>query len=355
MEKGYRASANALRFTLVDIVETHLHIAGQMGQARGLLTGRHHGERRIRAILLKSPSLVSVLAICGIIFVVQTVLSAFSAYDVALSDVYSSALRRTNPQHAPPIFVIAGGAPRTGSTFIFNVLRVLMRIRDPNTVASSNWMLAKLVPENATLSEFDRIALLRTLGASLLIKLHTAHQYYEFVGPTHSRRFADEVDLLVTSHRDLRHEAVSAFKMFAQNRSAFEYDTKWSNLCRSLIRKRESLMKEAGDIVPIIDIRYEDWRDGGDHALMHLIRELATHIPWTYTERDLRLTLTEVKRLRTPLGGVGDQRIDWHLSNLMSPRHISHETLSKGFIARGIRAVEQEPVCAHWLRTRKYI
>lgn len=266
----------------------------------------------------------------------------------------SNALGRANPGHIKPIFIVAGGAPRTGSTFIFNILRVLMRIRDPNTVASSNWMLAKMVPENATLSEYDRIALLRTLGASLLVKLHTAHQYYEFAGPNHTRRFADEVDLLVTSHRDLRHEAVSAFKMFAHNRSAFESDEKWGKLCRSLIRKRDSLISEAGNTVRTVDIRYEDWRDGGDAALKLLIRNIAAELPWSYSQGDLRRTLSEVKRLRVPLGGEPDQRINWHISNLMSPKHISLEKLSEEFIAKGIRAVEQEPVCADWLRKRRY-
>lgn len=230
-----------------------------------------------------------------------------------------------------------------------------MRIRDPNTVASSNWMLAKLVPENKTLEQFDRIALLRTMATSILVKVHTAKQYYDFVGPLHTHKFADEVDLLVTGYRDLREETVSAFKMFAKNRTEWAADEKWTDMCQALIRRRNSLIKEAGTAVPILDIRYEDWRDGGDPALMQLIRNLAAYIPWQYTEHDIHATFTEVKRIRVPAGGEVGNRVEWHLSNLMSPKHISVEHLSEEFINKGVRAVVNEPTCFQWLSDKHYI
>lgn len=254
-----------------------------------------------------------------------------------------------------PIFVIAGGAPRTGSTFIFNILRVLMRIRDPNTVASSNWMLAKLVPENNTLTEYDRIALLRTMGTSVLVKVHTKKQYYEFVGPSHGNKFADEVDLLVTGYRDLRDETISAYKMFAKNRTEYESESKWVEMCQALIRRRNSLIIEAGDRVRVVDIRYEDWRDGGSRAMLGLIRKLSRSIPWTYTEDDIRRTYAEVLRLRVPAGGETGKRVDWHVSNLMSPRHISKEHLSQELVEKGVRAVNKDGKCAEWLRDKRYI
>lgn len=254
-----------------------------------------------------------------------------------------------------PLFVVAGGAPRTGSTFIFNILRILLRIRDPNTVASSNWMLAKLVPENATVSTYDRIALLRTLSTSVLIKVHTAKQYYDFVGPDHKHKFADEIDLLVTGFRDLRDETVSAFKMFAKNRTEWERPRKWVEMCQALIRRRNSLISEADSRVPIVDIRYEDWRDGGHQEMMHLVRTLASAIPWRYSDDDLRRTLAESQRLRVPDGGEVGHRVDWHLSNLMSPRHISEEQLSDDFVQLGIRAVLREPKCKEWLEKKKYV
>lgn len=254
-----------------------------------------------------------------------------------------------------PIFVVAGGAPRTGSTFIFNVLRVLMRIRDPNTVASSNWMLAKLVPENRNLEEYDRIALLRTMGSSILVKVHTAKQYYDFVGPLHKHKFADEVDLLVTGYRDLREETLSAFKMFVSNRTEWQVESKWSAICQALIRRRNSLIKEAGTVVPIVDIRYEDWKDGGDAVVLRLVRHLAVNLPWQYSEHDLLSTLAEVKRMRVPAGGEVGNRIEWHVSNLMSPKHISVELVSEGLIAMGIHAVNNEPICRQWLTEKHYV
>lgn len=253
-----------------------------------------------------------------------------------------------------PIFVVAGGAPRTGSTFIFNVLRVLMRIRDPNTVASSNWMLAKLVPENKTLEEYDRIALLRTMGTSILVKVHTAKQYYDFVGPLHPHKFADEVDLLVTGYRDLREETVSAFKMFAKNRTEWENESKWAQMCQALIRRRNSLITEAGSSVPVVDVRYEDWKDGGDVAMLSLIRRVGSSLPWYYTEDDYVRTLAEVSRLRVPTGGEVGKRVEWHVSNLMSPKHISVEKLSEDLVAKGLHAINSEPACSAWLSQKHY-
>lgn len=254
-----------------------------------------------------------------------------------------------------PIFVIAGGAPRTGSTFIFNLLRILMRIRDPNTVASSNWMLQKLVPENGSLTDYDRIALLRTMGTSILVKVHTAHQYYEFAGPANKRKFSQEVDLLFTGYRDLRDETVSAFKMFAHNRTQWESESKWAEQCAALIRRRNSLILEAGDVVPVVDSRYEDWRDGDESAVLILIRQLAAGIPWNYTEHDYRNVLREALRMRVPTGGEQGNRVEWHVSNLMSPRHISAEHLNEAFIAKGVHAIESEPVCRGWLKEHKYM
>ena len=313
-----------------------------------MLPIRRRGDRRVRVLLRRYPTSVSILAVVGLI-------SCASLACSAVIWLFSDEFSQPEALPAKPIFVIAGGAPRTGSTFIFNILRVLMRMRDPNTVASSNWMLAKLVPENITENpDFDRIRLLRTLGTSVLVKLHTAQQYYQFVGPNCSTKFADDIDLLVTSHRDLREETVSAFKMFAHNRSLYEEPEKWAGLCRQLIRKRNSLINEAGDKVPVVDVRYEDWRSGGVHALAKLVHKMADALPWDYTSEEELAALNEVRRLKVPDGGPVEATINWHVANLMSPRHISHEVLSDDFIAKGVRAVEHEPICADWLRMMRY-
>ena len=313
-----------------------------------MLPVRHRGDRRVRVLLRRYPTTISVFAVIGLI-------SAASLSCSALISLFSNEYESPEPLPTKPIFVVAGGAPRTGSTFIFNILRVLMRMRDPNTVASSNWMLAKLVPENITANpDYDRIRLLRTLGTSVLVKLHTAQQYYRFVGPNCTTKFADDIDLLVTSHRDLREETVSAFKMFAHNRSIYDQPEQWAGLCRSLIRKRNSLINEAGDKVPVVDVRYEDWRSGGDHALAKLVHQMADALPWDYTRQEELAALNEVRRLKVPDGGPTEATINWHVANLMSPRHISHEVLSEDFIAMGVKAVQEEPTCAEWLRTMRY-
>lgn len=64
--------------------------------------------------------------------------------------------------------------------------------------------------------------------------------------------------------------------MFTHNRTEFVVggDAKWEALCRALIRRSNILITEAGSTVPIIDIRYEDWRSGSDHEILKLIRTL---------------------------------------------------------------------------------
>ncbi|KAI0560408.1 P-loop containing nucleoside triphosphate hydrolase [Gracilaria domingensis] len=316
---------------------------------------RHRRKRfSAHSVLKRYPNLCFCLSILGLLSSLWLTLRAL--WLMALWVSKSSTGKHTPVDVAPrPIFVIAGGGARTGSTFIFNILRVLMRIRDPNTVASSNWMLAKLVPEDSAASGYDRIALLKTMGTSILVKVHTAKQYYDFVGPAHNNTFAEEVDLLVTGYRDLREETVSAFKMFAKNRSEWESENKWAEQCQALIRRRNTLILEAGSSVPVLDIRYESWADGTLSSLMGLIRKLGSSLPWEYSEKDYRSTLDEVSRLRVPLGGEPDARVNWHVSNLMSPKHISTEQLSNEFLERGMRAVALEPKCATWLSEKGYM
>lgn len=341
--------------------------ADGLSRPRLILDDRHHRKTSpTHTLLTRRPSLALFLALVGLLTLVVLAFELvadllFHLHRLNVPATTSFIEDTRNIQYldatgAPkPIFVVAGGAPRTGSTFIFNVLRVLMRIRDPNTVASSNWMLAKLVPENRTLEEFDRIALLRTMGTSILVKVHTAKQYYDFVGPLHKHKFANEVDLLVTGYRDLREETVSAFKMFAKNRAEWEVESKWSDMCQALIRRRNSLIKEARAVVPIVDIRYETWKDGGDPTMLKLIHQLAANLPWNYTENDLLSTLAEVKRMRVPTGGEVGNRVEWHVSNLMSPKHISVENLNEEFVTMGLRAIGNEPTCRQWLMEKHYV
>jgi len=136
----------------------------------------HRGDRRVRIFLRTFPNLVVCLSLIGVFSIVH-----LATTTVITGILWSSGVPEELPSQ--PIFVVAGGAPRTGSTFIYNILRILMRLRDPNTIAGPEWMLAKLVPENYTTTPvYDRIQLLRSMGTSVLLKLHTLHQYEVFAG-----------------------------------------------------------------------------------------------------------------------------------------------------------------------------
>ena len=317
-------------------------------------------RRVVRETLQRHPLVVAALAAVGVLSVAVAAVAQLPSLAGSVGtragarEAAAAAAGAAGPGPRA-LFVVAGGAPRTGSTVVYNALRVLLRTRDPNTVASSEWMLAKLVPENRSETEFDRVGLLRSMGTTVLVKLHTAKQYREFVGPGHTGRFAGEVDLLVSGYRDLREETASALKMFEPDRAEWGREGRWREMCRALVRRRESLIKEAGAVVPVVDVRYEDWRGAGRAGLEALVRRLAAALPWAYEEADIQSTVREVGRLRVPTGGEPGKRVEWHVANLMSPKHISTERLAEEVVRMGRRAVETEPTCGAWLAEKGYV
>lgn len=174
------------------------------------LDSRRRSYRSLRVILLRAPWVTFALSSLGIDYVIRTAVYVIGGFYIASKSIVSLLHRSSSSDSiSNPLFVVAGGALRTGSTFILNVLRVLTRVCDPNTVACRKWILQKLVPEHHVKdSSADRVAILRTLGISVLVKVHTERQYYELSGQGNPRRFADDVDMLYTSYRDLREESV---------------------------------------------------------------------------------------------------------------------------------------------------
>lgn len=315
-----------------------------------------------KGIIAKHPRLVLFFLILGIFSVVKVVYGfvTFAIHRAIDDDNHHRNMNRkylNEHGHVKPIFVVAGGAPRTGSTLIFNILRMLMMLRDPNTVASSNWMFAKLVPENHTQEHFDRIELLKSMSTSILVKVHTRKQWYEFVGDQHTNKFNQDVDLLVSGFRDLREETASALRMFEKNHTKWFEDQTWSNMCQMLIRRRNSLIEEAQPNTKVVDIKYEDWKNS-NVGLYTLIKQLSAHIQWHYTEQQLKQVYQQVQRLHVSSQHQHDKlnHVEWHLTNLMSPRHISDgQEMDDQLIQNGIKQVEQQPICNQWLRQKNYI
>ena len=270
-----------------------------------------------------------------------------------VEDYESDAVSLNADDDSPrPIFVVIGGAQRTGSTVVFNALRILMRIRDPNTISSSNRYYDVLVPGT------NKLKALKTTGSSILLKIHTDSEYHDFVGSVTNKNFAENVDLLVMTHRDLRSGVLSAYRKFPELTETEEsLDEMWVTACRMLVAQRKSVLGMIGpqDSTPIVEIRYENWKNGSNREMLSMVRQLGKSIPWKYTEDDYVRTVDELKRLRgPPRGPVNGPRIDWHFVNLMGRHHVAEGNLSQDIVNSAGRAVEGDPLCNQFLQEQGY-
>lgn len=78
-----------------------------------------------------------------------------------------------SPSKPRPIVVVSAGAIRSGSTVLYNALRILMRIRDPNTIFGWRRDLTQTLKTYGTPipSNMTPANALRSSGTSVLVKV----------------------------------------------------------------------------------------------------------------------------------------------------------------------------------------
>lgn len=263
-----------------------------------------------------------------------------------------------------PLVVVAAGGSRSASTWVYNVARVLLRERDPNTVAGWYEDLAGLVaayaePGGASANAATgggALESLRSLDTSVLIKVHLVQEWATLLGgEAPPRPFAppsawagwwgwgggtapepplisltelsEGADVVLTSHRDLR-EVVRSLRHMGWgtrvNPAAFDHpdfcrrphDPRWApppvgaagyadaavwvNMARAHILCRDRLLASAGARV-VLDVPAEVLAGPAAAATrLRHIRTIAAALDWPYTEAELEGVVTEVARLRVP-------------------------------------------------------
>lgn len=261
-----------------------------------------------------------------------------------------------------PLVVVAAGLPRTGSTWVFNILRILLRMRDPNTVAG--WY-ADLIAiwKNHKTHKYDNmkeswLEAYQSLGTSLLIKTH---------GPGAFRSFSrglplSSVHLTVLTHRDLRTEVRSwVYQNWNSSIHAghigdtpFADSSQWVHVAHRILDERNSTLASIGK-GSYLDIRYEDWSQKGDDAQLHIVRAIADRLEWPFTDEELLAAIFEVKRIIPPADGA---RLMYNPISKLHPGHTRIDTKEPKFLdalKAGFEAIEQDPLCSDFLVKQGYL
>lgn len=293
---------------------------------------------------------------------------------------------RDTASHTPrPLIVVSAGAPRSGSTLLYNALRILLRIRDPNLIAGWYVDLQQLFhryPANIdTYSNATAIDLLRSVGFSILLKIHNVPDWLKFL---HGREkaltasdwhIAPHVDAVFTTHRDIRRVIRSQRRMAwgtvhrsaqlsdpmfcvlpnskePQWLDAADYDDKqvWVNMARAHILCLDRLRDSAG-IKLLDDIKMENFRTSSQLSVITLLQRLAKHLDFPYSAQQLKEAARELHMLNTPkcLSALNVHPVS-HLHRAHYAPSIAPDSRERS----GIDAIERDDAVQKWLDARGY-
>lgn len=338
----------------------------------------------------------------GVIFIVSLIFfvflsKAFMSETVCIPSSTStrcpqpiSCKERTSGSSSPtgprPLLILAAGAPRAASTFLYNALRILLRIRDPNTV--SGWYLdllhlyktyAQPTRSNTTLLTAPPIAPLnafKSLGTTLLIKIHTVSDWHRFLGtPASLPAMEHLVDGVFTTHRDLR-PAVRSLRAMGWGHlpTASELESPdfcrlytgprrflrpneytpaaWVTVARAQIRCHEVLLEAAGERL-YLDARAEDLGRMEFQETVAFLKEISVHLQHTFTDEELSLATKELRHLRpAPCTSGFDMEMG---VNPITHLHKGHIQANSDDDDPGMDAILLDEKCSHWLRQYMYI
>lgn len=293
--------------------------------------------------------------------------------------------------HLPrPLVVVAAGGSRAGSTWLYNALRILMRIRDPNTVAGwhhdladSYGRYAAQMPGVTNGTDGGSVDAFRALGTSMLIKLHLVQDWHEFQGGGDmDTRMEGYVDAVFTSHRDVRQVVrsvrdmgwgvdVSLAKMehrdFCKKRALrttpkflkggqYRENSVWVRQARATIKCREALIESAGKALKM-DLKAETIQGLSKAKTIQLLREIGKSLEYEYSESQLEAGAEELSKLRSPRCNAG-YPMEMEV-NPVTHLHKGHVRFVKSATAvaverRGMQAISSDDVCARWLNVHGY-
>ncbi|CAN8061407.1 unnamed protein product [Agarophyton chilense] len=289
------------------------------------------------------------------------------------------------------LVVISAGASRASSTMLYNALRILLRIRDPNTVAGWHKDLMHLfesyaqpMERNGTVGNMvgtRRVDAFRALG-SVLIKVHSVRDWHVFLGGGDVEPVLEEVvDAVFVTHRDLRQsvrsirdmgwaqlttEAQLVDKDFCRKSrrhlernayltpSDFERESTWVNVARAQIKCGQAMAQAAGSKLRM-DLSAEEMQRARKDDTIGLLRRLGAHLDFEFSDEALALAARELAMLRPVRCDSGfDVEMSVNPVTHMHKAH-AHRAVTSERDARGAAAIAADAQCAAWLRRHHYL
>lgn len=267
------------------------------------------------------------------------------------------------PEKPLPLVVVAAGLPRTGSTWVYNVLRILMRKRDPNTVAG--WY-ADLIAiwKNHKTGKYDHLKeswleAYKSLNTSLLLKMHGPGPFKLF---SRGGKLGALTDLTVITHRDLRTE-VRSWVYQNWNSSVhsgrisgtpFSDPQQWVRVAEHILNERRTTLASIGE-GNYLDIRYEDWMGKDIDTKIDIVERLADELAWDFSPDDLRDTVIEADRLEPPAGAAV---LMYNPVNKLHPGHTRVDSNNEEFkqaLDNGFQAILDDSNCHDFLEQKHYL
>lgn len=289
--------------------------------------------------------------------------------------------RDTAPLLPRPLIVVSAGGQRAGSTMLYNALRILMRIRDPNTISGWHQDLTNILDQYGhehRNSSISSAAALRSTGTSVLVKVHHVADWAVFQwGSSADMRgnlLRKESDLVFTSHRDVCETVASVRRMgWGQyirasdlNRddfcvlphrgrrglvdSDYERPNTWVLQAKAILSCRKRLLDAAGSNLAE-DFEMRDLVNLDSDKAIKLLSTIAKHLEFAYTNEQIKLAASELLTITAPkCNGV----LNVHPVTHLHRSHINADHKVSEVEEQGIRAIKNDAQLAKWLRDNGY-
>lgn len=272
--------------------------------------------------------------------------------------------------------VVAAGGTRSGSTVLYNALRILLRVRDPNSVAGWHADLTSIADRysaggpGARTATGDALRVLRETS-TVLVKVHVLAEWFSLAGEVSLK---DAADAVFASHRDVR-EVVASLRRLGWARpvtaadlaradfcarparrshpplhdAAFSRTDAWVLAARAHIRCRDALMDDAGGALKA-DLPASKLSGLDFEAAVALLRELGQHLDYDYSYDELAVAARELVRLEPPGCVEGDGAfMELNPVTHLHRGHVKGEQEGDERDRRGMKAIGEDKISSEWL------
>lgn len=341
------------------------------------------------------------IALIVLLLVVFAYLARHSSekYTLPVEQACHDSARQVTPK---PLIVYVGGGSRTGTTYVYNLLRILLRQRDPNLI--HGWyedlsiMAARYASPNPPTSpvfehkedNLDQwkgsLEAYRHSGTTLLVKVHSlAHAIRLFDGCDHPHTELQDpncpVDFIISTHRDLGPQLASIRRMgwarrvyerdvnhdpaaFCRQqrsptprltRSDWEHPTTWTIQGRAIVVCNSEWHKAAGSKLAL-EVGMETLQKGYDTRVelaRNIVKELERRDGRSVGRMDAPAAVQEADLLR-PLSCQSWQAVHpithFHRGHVQGNQTMEDQEV----IVQAHEALEKDPYIQTWRHSMGY-